>query len=141
MWLNKDALIVVAAGNTGDTGTVDMNDEGEMKYVDGFYTIGSPATLKNGVSVGATQRGDPAMRCVRLDGEVTPCSFHNLFSASSRGPTFDERVKPDVVFPGERIVSAASHGDAATPRSCGRTVTKSGLHVISGTVCYVTSYL
>jgi len=34
----------------------------------------------------------------------------NLASFSSRGPTFDGRLKPDILAPGERIISAKSRG-------------------------------
>lgn len=64
-----------------------------MSYQDGFFTVGAPATAKNCVSVGATSGSD------------------NLYFHSSRGPTFDGRIKPDVVFPGDLIRSAYSSGN------------------------------
>lgn len=138
MWLNKDALLVVAAGNSGDSGAVDRvkSRNGETReYKDGLFTVGAPATFKNGVSVGATQRGDSNELCASLDGRPVPCSFDNLFFASARGPTLDGRVKPDVVFPGEQIFSARSWpASGRRPRKSCINDIPSGIHVYSGTV-------
>jgi len=82
MYDHDDYLILVANGNSGsNTGTV-----------------GSPATAKNVLSVGAglNMRNNDPGRAQRL------ASF------SSRGPTFDGRIKPDVVCPGSALVSARS---------------------------------
>jgi len=75
MWLNKDLLLVVAAGNSGEVGTVDMDIQSFLQYKDDYYTVGAPATFKNGVSVGATQRGEPTKACAGIDGSEGPCSF------------------------------------------------------------------
>ncbi len=77
MWEHKDTLVFFAAGNSGPT-------EG---------TVVSPATGKNVVAVGATLHGD-------FD---PPCAV----DFSSRGPTMDGRIKPDVLAPGTMVVSAA----------------------------------
>jgi subtilisin family serine protease len=53
-------------------------------------TVGSPAVAKNVISVGA---------CVTL-------TSNDLAYFSSRGPTIDGRIKPDVVAPGTTITSA-----------------------------------
>lgn len=61
-------------------------------------TVGSPAVAKDCVSVGALGQG----------GATTIARF------SSRGPTVDGRIKPDVVAPGVGVISAsgdATHGN------------------------------
>ncbi len=63
------------------------------------YTVLGPATGKNVLSVGATRRAGEA-------GAVP--------GFSSRGPTDDGRLKPDVTFPGVQIRSAATDGDIET---------------------------
>ncbi len=135
MWLNKDAIIVVAAGNLGDIGTIDIDTQAMPKFKDGYYTVGAPATFKNGISVGATQRGEPSEICASVDGTGESCSYENLFTASSRGPTLDGRIKPDVVFPGEKIVSAYSSGNAndESEGKCEVASLFEGVHIISGT--------
>lgn len=135
MWLNKDTLIVMAAGNLGDIGSVDIDSQALPKFNNGYYTVGAPATFKNGIAVGATQRGEPLETCVSFDDNGEPCSFENLFTASSRGPTLDGRIKPDIVFPGEKIVSAYSSGNAndMSEGKCKGASLFEGVHVISGT--------
>jgi hypothetical protein len=70
-------------------------------------TIGSPANAKNVISIGAVGAG--------LNTSVA------IFS--SRGPTADGRVKPDLVAPGVGIVSAM--GDSTTTGGC-QIVSKQG---------------
>ncbi len=57
-------------------------------------TVGSPGCARWVITVGAVDDAD----------KVT--------SFSSRGPTSDGRVKPDLVFPGAGIVAAQAHGTA-----------------------------
>jgi len=57
-------------------------------------TTGSPANAKNVVSVGALGHGN----------STAAASF------SSRGPTADGRIKPDLMTPGEGTISAAGDG-------------------------------
>lgn len=102
MWRNKNFLAIIAAGNSGAEDAIDGN-----QYNRGFYTIGAPGTSKNGIAVGATTRDGLDPSC-KIFGRV--CSSNDLMSTSSRGPTFDGRIKPDLVFPGESILSASSSG-------------------------------
>jgi len=56
----------------------------------GPNTIGTPAAAKNIITVGATETASP----------------ENVASFSSRGPCDDDRIKPDVMAPGDPILSA-----------------------------------
>ncbi|MBC7236005.1 MAG: S8 family peptidase [Chloroflexi bacterium] len=58
----------------------------------GNYTIGSPGCARQVITVGACDDAD------------------RVASFSSRGPTSDGRVKPDILGPGVNIVSARAHG-------------------------------
>jgi serine protease AprX len=105
---NPDVLVVVAAGNSG------VALEGWV----GFHTVGSPATAKNALTVGAsdTDRADidrtwgkysadnfpkPPIADQRMSGDPDfPAAL------SSRGPTDSDAVKPDVLAPGTYILSA-----------------------------------
>lgn len=60
----------------------------------GASTVGSPACARKVITVGATDKQD------------------GIASYSSRGPTSDGRVKPDVCFPGSSIISARAKNTA-----------------------------
>lgn len=83
MWEHPDFLLVFAAGNSGPSPE----------------TVGSPATGKNVVAVGATRRGSSA---------------ESMATFSSCGPTDDGRIKPDVTLPGENIISANNDTNTGT---------------------------
>ncbi len=53
-------------------------------------TVGTPAVAKNVISVGAVSTNSP----------------QDIATFSSRGPTIDGRIKPDVVAPGAPVISA-----------------------------------
>ena len=88
MWHNSDALILVAGGNTGD---------------DGPGSIGSPATSKNGVSVGASLNDKKSWEKYGLQSKKY-FDKNSLAWFSSRGPTFDNRNKPDICAPGKILL-------------------------------------
>jgi len=77
-------VVVVAAGNSGRSGAAN-----------GFATIGVPANDPAVITVGATMT------------ELTPSRVDDqIASYSSKGPTvLDHIVKPDLVAPGNRLVS------------------------------------
>ncbi|HZG15438.1 MAG TPA: S8 family serine peptidase [Candidatus Bathyarchaeia archaeon] len=89
LWEHPDAISLVAAGNEA------------LKYSDEFYTVASPATSKNTVAVGASESYRPLYGS-DSDDEYQVAAF------SSRGPTSDGRIKPDVVAPGTSIFSTRS---------------------------------
>ena len=84
MWDHPDCLIFVAAGNDGR---------------DGVGTVGTPATHKNGVSVGASLNSIDSFLAYNLFSYLGQSGEYNersLASFSSRGPTADGRLKPEV---------------------------------------------
>lgn len=114
VWKNPDFCVLVAAGNEG----VDRNPS------DGKVDVGSvsaPGTAKNCITVGASQSERPQF-AGNTWGQFWPDDFprqplknqevagnHDEMAAfSSRGPTLDERIKPDIVAPGTFILSARS---------------------------------
>jgi len=83
-WNNPDFLVLFGAGNS---------------VLGGYGTVGSPGTCKNGMSIGSTYNGLTANR---------------LSDYSSWGPTDDGRLKPDVLSPGQNVISCASDFDVTT---------------------------
>lgn len=116
---HRDMTIVIAAGNEGSSRDPFNAQQG---FVD-WLSVGSPATSKNAVTVGASQSdrvtggfsgmtwGDawpqvfptPPMNPEKISGNP-----ESMAAFSSRGPCDDLRIKPDVVAPGTDIVSAKS---------------------------------
>ena len=84
-------VVVVAAGNNGRDNSMGSH---------GFATIGAPANDPAVITVGATRTMGTA---TRVDDAIA--------SYSSRGPTLvDHLVKPDLVAPGNRLVSLRATG-------------------------------
>jgi len=87
LW-QQGVLVVLAAGNEGFAvlqtldGTVDANMD---------LSIGDPANLEEAIAVGSIHKQNP--------------HTYGISYFSSRGPTADGRQKPDLVAPGERILS------------------------------------
>jgi len=77
-----DALIVVSAGN-------DANEGSGASYT-GDQSIGRPGVCKNVITVGAAEN------------HLKPSTVAYF---SSRGPTLDQRIKPDLVAPGEGVTT------------------------------------
>jgi hypothetical protein len=119
----KDMLIVISAGNEGSAADPAIGKRNAAPgYVD-WLSIGSPATCKNALTVGASRSGrTEGGRASFTYGELSPDDFPSAPTASelvsadpqaigafsSRGPCEDYRIKPDVVAPGTDIVSCRS---------------------------------
>ncbi|MGR0319705.1 S8 family serine peptidase [Agromyces sp. ZXT2-3] len=111
VWDNPDQVICFAAGNDGVDGDADgAIDAGQ---------IGSEAAAKNCITVGASESvrefgftyrdywpsdypADPVGGDLQADSAVGMAAF------SSRGPTQEGRIKPDVIAPGTCILSTLS---------------------------------
>lgn len=132
IWNNRDMLITFSAGNEG----TDANSDGVIDS----DSMGSPATAKNVLTVGASenQRSDgyPCDTSLSYTACASQGGVNNIFTwgaawpsdypanpikddvsannagqmaaFSSRGPTDDNRIKPDVVAPGSWILSTYS---------------------------------
>lgn len=89
---NNDMTVLFAAGNAGSNPYT-----GATVY----KTVGSPATAKNIIAVGASENNRPNYGS--LADNTNQVAFF-----SSRGPTADGRIKPDVVAPGTMVLSTKS---------------------------------
>jgi subtilase family serine protease len=129
VWAHRDMAVAFSAGNSG----VDANGDGVVDAM----SVGSPATAKNVITVGASENDrqshwecDSSLgytNCAAQDGQnatfaygaTWPDSFpanplrddpsagnaEQMAAFSSRGPTTDGRIKPDVVAPGTWTLS------------------------------------
>lgn len=88
LW-RQGVLVCLAAGNEGyalldsDSGMIPANMD---------LSIGDPANLEEAIAVGSIHKSNP--------------HTYGVSYFSSRGPTADGRMKPDLVAPGENILSA-----------------------------------
>jgi subtilisin family serine protease len=91
--VKSGVVVVIAAGNTG---------YGVLKSMEGdrnsalSLSINDPGNAELAITVGATHRDSP--------------HTYGVSYFSSKGPTGDGRFKPDLIAPGEHIVSAAAAG-------------------------------
>ena len=53
------------------------------------------------------------------DDDVVASGHSRVSYFSSMGPSFDGRIKPEIVSTGNKIVSAMSAGSSAEAKSCG----------------------
>ena len=130
MWDHQDMAIFFGAGNSGKdgesiAGIFCTNGDG---VVDPDSLL-SPGTAKNVITVGATETqresggfGGWPWALVNPCFLIEPIAFDSntnnpdgMAAFSSRGPTDDGRVKPDIVAPGTNIVSNRTQQEGANP--------------------------
>jgi hypothetical protein len=162
-WDHPDHLAVFSAGNDGR----DLNRDGRVDA----DSISSPATAKNVLCVGATENDRPAgsggissltwglawsadypvspIRNDLISYSATPSPVYRqgMAAFSSRGPTDDGRIKPDVVAPGTDVISAKSAlgGNAwgalsGNPRYCFNGGTSMATPLVAGCATLVRQY-
>lgn len=87
MWDYPESLIIYAAGNSGASG---------------FNTVGSPATNKNGIAVCASMNDEQSWNAQgKVSTKDTSLTKQGVASFSSRGPTSDGRLKPEICSIGQ----------------------------------------
>jgi hypothetical protein len=96
--VKSGVVVVVAAGNAGYGRVTTLAARIEAAAF--MCTIADPGNADGAITVGSTHRDMP--------------HTYGVSYFSAKGPTADGRMKPDLVAPGERIVScAANRSDAA----------------------------
>lgn len=120
VWSNKTMLVLMAASNDG----TDSNSDGVVDP----DSIGAPGTAKNCLTVGASENyrtlgaytwgsswpSDFPAEPIKSDRLSEPDSPQGMAAFSSRGPTDDGRIKPDIVAPGTFIISTRSRASSDT---------------------------
>jgi subtilisin family serine protease len=100
--VRSGVVVVVAAGNSG-YGSIDAAS-GPVFNSGLALTINDPGNAEEAITVGSTHREMP--------------HTYGVSYFSSKGPTGDGRLKPDLVAPGERIISCAA-GNAKANAAAG----------------------
>jgi subtilisin family serine protease len=99
--VRSGVVVVVAAGNTG-YGFVDTTARGSVAA--GLpLSINDPGNAERAITVGSTHRDMPHV--------------YGVSYFSSKGPTGDGRPKPDLVAPGEKIISCGAGSTLAQARA------------------------
>ncbi len=107
-------VVVVAAGNSG---------RDDPSGAQGYGTIHSPGNDPSVITVGAMKAMDTADR-----------SDDRIASYSSKGPTaIDHFVKPDLVAPGNRVVSTFGNGNTYLSRTFPQNIASGKYIRLSGT--------
>jgi serine protease AprX len=97
--VHSGVVVVVAAGNSG-YGILNTTFRGEVTA--GLsLTINDPGNADLAITVGSTHRDSP--------------HTYGISYFSSKGPTGDGRLKPDLVAPGEKIISCAAGSKRLAP--------------------------
>ncbi|PTD10972.1 hypothetical protein FCULG_00011227 [Fusarium culmorum] len=108
---HPEMTVCFAAGNDGNE-TTDLGH------------IGAQAAAKNCIAVGSTDNRRKSKNnqfdTFKVDGDVEG-NPNNISWFSSRGPTVEHRIKPDLVAPGAMILSAKSR-DAKPNSTFGRSL-------------------
>jgi serine protease AprX len=91
--VDSGLIVVISCGNSG-YGTTKL-DTGEEVPVSIGQSITDPANAEHGIAVGSVHKTKP--------------HTYGVSYFSSKGPTGDGRRKPDLVAPGEKVISCSIH--------------------------------
>lgn len=135
VWDHKDFVICFSAGNSGH----DRDRDGRINQA----SVSGQAGAKNVITIGASESNRPGIPLTY--GQLNIGSFPTnpirddrqasnpagMAAFSSRGPTQEGRIKPDVVGPGTSILS--THSRAAGPDDLFGTSSDPDYFFLSGT--------
>ncbi|MEO6422203.1 MAG: S8 family peptidase [Candidatus Nitrotoga sp.] len=102
--VKSGVVVVVTAGNTG-YGSLQTKEGATNTCLD--LTINDPGNAECAITVGSTHRDMPHM--------------YGVSYFSSKGPTGDGRCKPDLLAPGEKIISCAAPNSTLLQRETDNT--------------------
>ncbi len=93
--VDSGLIVVISCGNSG-YGTTTL-DSGEQVPTWIALSITDPANAKDAIAVGSVHKSEP--------------HTYGVSYFSSKGPTGDGRHKPDIVAPGEKVISCSIRTD------------------------------
>lgn len=98
--VRSGVVVVIAAGNDGYVNKISALDKHSFAAGENL-TINDPGNSELAITVGSTHREMPHV--------------YGVSYFSSKGPTGDGRLKPDLLAPGEKIVSCAAGAKVPAP--------------------------
>ncbi|CBN77323.1 Peptidase S8 and S53, subtilisin, kexin, sedolisin [Ectocarpus siliculosus] len=123
MYENAENLLIFAAGNEGG---IERST----------CTINTPGIGKNSLAIGASTSGD-----TRVISTVGATGIDTVAEFSSWGFTTDDRIKPEVVAPGDSVYSAASDGtDTHSCRLWAYEGTSMSCPIVAGAAAMIRQY-
>jgi PGF-pre-PGF domain-containing protein len=141
MWDHPDMLILFSAGNEGR----DTDNNGVINT----DSIGAPGTAKNCLTVGASENYRPEITTIYgayfSSNDVIKYDYRadndeGIAAFSSRGPTDDGRIKPDLVAPGTYINSTKSSLTSGTGDYLYMSGTSMATPITAGSAAIVRQY-
>ncbi|MDW7731772.1 MAG: PGF-pre-PGF domain-containing protein [Methanolobus sp.] len=148
VWEHPDMLILFAAGNQGK--------DVELPYgIVDTDSITPPATAKNCLTVGASENNRTSINTYSsligaglggpydspvLNNDLAANNIEGVAAFSSRGPTDDSRIKPDVVAPGTFIRSTKSSLISGTSSYTYMSGTSMATPIVAGSAALVRQY-
>jgi serine protease AprX len=158
IWNNRDMVICFAAGNDGK--------DGQGRGIVDPGSVGSPGTAKNCITVGACENNRPGFPISTgqplLYGNGWPQDFpanpihsdqvadspDGMAAFSSRGPTGNGRIRPDLLAPGTAVLSTRSRvatgsgwGSSTDPLYFYEGGTSMATPLVAGSAAVVREYL
>ncbi len=120
MWEHKDMLVLFTSGNGGVDGEKDGQGQPVGNGIIDADAIEQPGTAKNVLTIGASESErtfasdtwgglwQDEFPAEPIASDKTADNRAGMAAFSSRGPTDDGRIKPDLVAPGTGIISLRS---------------------------------
>lgn len=154
---NPDMLICFAAGNDGvdqdRNGAIDLRQVGSQAVAKNILTIGASENDRPNLTVAYGVRGnggvDPRYSVRPIFGDRYANNPDGMAAFSNRGPSKEQRHKPDLVAPGTCILSARSslvddagfYGASPDPRYMFESGTSMACPLASGCAAVIRQFL
>ncbi|HEX5481632.1 MAG TPA: S8 family peptidase [Terriglobia bacterium] len=117
-------VVVISCGNCG-YGNVTLNT-GQRVPTGVDLSITDPANAACAIAVGSVHKSAP--------------HFYGVSYFSSKGPTSDGRIKPDLVAPGEKVISCSIHLDKGYEYEEGSGTSVAAPHVSGAAAAFLSAH-
>ncbi len=146
-WALTNASIDVINLSAGTSSIPDDGDSSISKFVDAVVSAYNVVWVNAAGNIGASGIEVPgdALNCISVgnlddNSNLNPSGW-TLTPSSSRGPTDDGRIKPDITAPGETIMSCNDIWEGANPDFVSKTGTSMAAPHVAGAAALLLQYL